>query len=250
MRIDYPQSSQEDQLQALWKQAFGDEADFLELFFYRVFSPDRCRCVSIDGRVAAALYWLDCRCDGRPMAYLYAVATEDGFRRRGLCRVLMEDTHRLLQSLGYSGSLLVPGSRELRKMYARMGYSDATAIREFECEAGPAAALEEITPAQYARLRREMLPARGVIQEGENLTFLGGLTRFYRGSGFIVCAAKEEGRLFAPELLGSSDAAPGIAAALGCGRGTFRTPGSGTPFAMYLPLSDAPAPEYFAFAFD
>lgn len=250
MRIDYPRSIQEDQLRALWQQAFGDEEDFLELFFIRVFSPDRCRCVSIDGRVAAALYWLDCRCDGRPMAYIYAVATAKEFRHRGLCARLMEDTHALLRELGYCGCLLVPGSKQLRQMYAAMGYENATQLRQFDCAAGEAAVLEEISAPEYARLRREMLPEGGVIQEGESLIFLAGLVKFFRGSDFIVCAAREDGRLFVPELLGNADAAPRIAAALGCSAGTFRTPGEGTDFAMYRPLSDAPAPAYFAFAFD
>jgi hypothetical protein len=56
-------------------------------------------------------------------------------------------------------------------------------------------------------------------------------------------------KLLGLELLGNTDAAPGIVAALGCKEGRFRIPG-GTPFAMYRPLSDISAPTYFGLAFD
>ena len=61
----------------------------------------------------------------------------------------------------------------------------------------------------------------------------------------------EEESLFCPELLGNAGVAPGLLLALGLGFGTFRTPGEGKPFAMFLPLSDdAVTPGYFGFAFD
>lgn len=251
MRIDYPLQEQLPALRALWKEAFGDNDAYLDLFFDCVFSPDRCRCVTLEGQPAAALYWLDCRCDGRPMAYLYAVATGKKHRGQGLCRALLADTHSLLAELGYAGCILVPGEADLFEMYAGMGYQTATTIREFDCRAGEErAALREIGAEEYARLRRQYLKDGGVVQEGENLSFLAALARFYAGEDFLLCAAAEDGRLFAAELLGSADAAPGILTALGYPDGTFRTPGGEKPFAMYHPLSDAPAPRYFGFAFD
>lgn len=251
MKIDYPTQEQTSQLRALWQEAFGDEDAFLGLFFDQVFSPDRCRCITLDGDVAAALYWLDCRCRDLPLAYIYAVATGADHRGEGLCRALMADTHALLHQLGYTGCLLVPGEASLFEMYAGMGYQNCSPIREFSCKAGENSVhMEQIPPEEFAALRRTFLPEGGVVQEGDNLEFLSRLTRFYRGDGFLLCCAPEDDRLFAAELLGNADAAGGILAALGFEKGTFRIPGEGRPFAMYHPLSDAPAPEYFAFAFD
>lgn len=251
MRIDYPAEGQLPQLRRLWQEAFGDDDDFLDLFFDDIYASDRCRCVTIEDSVAAALYWLDCRCYGRPIAYLYAVATGKKHRGRGLCRALMADTHRILKDLGYAGCVLVPGELPLFEMYGSMGYAPCGTIREFSREAGvERAALRALTPEEYAAARREYLAPGAVIQEGQNLTFLAKLAKFYAGEDFLLCAADRGEELFGMELLGNADAAPGILAALGKERGAFRTPGSDREFAMYHPLSDAPAPNYLGFAFD
>ena len=81
-------------LRQLWQEAFGDDDAFLELFYTFGFAPDRCRCVTVDGKVAAALYWFDCQYQGRPLAYLYGVATRKAFRGKGLCRAVAETTHQ------------------------------------------------------------------------------------------------------------------------------------------------------------
>ena len=56
------------QLKALWKEAFGDPDSWIDSFFAAAFSPERCRCVVKDGQTAAALYWLDCTCNGKKLA--------------------------------------------------------------------------------------------------------------------------------------------------------------------------------------
>ena len=106
MKIDYPAQSQINDLRALWKQAFGDEDAFIDLFFNNGFSPDRCRCVTVDGKLAGALYWFDCSFQGHPMAYLYGVATDKSFRGKGICRALTENAHAHLKYLGYDGAVL------------------------------------------------------------------------------------------------------------------------------------------------
>lgn len=251
MRIDYPVEDQLPQLRRLWQEAFGDGEAFLDLFFHIVFSPDRCRCVTVEDSVAAALYWLDCRCQDRPIAYLYAVATGKKHRGQGLCRALMADTHRLLAELGYAGTVLVPGELPLFEMYGSMGYGPCSTIREFTREAGRSRAeLRELSAEEFAALRRQYLPAGAVIQEGENLTFLAGLAKFYGGLDFLLCAADGPEGLTGLELLGNADAAPDILAALGKASGTFRSPGPGREFAMYRPLTAGLMPTYFGFAFD
>ena len=87
MTIDAPNVEQTAWLRRLWKEAFGDSDAFLDRFFTIAYSPDRCRCVTADGRVTAALYWFDCDCQGEKLAYLYAVATAQDCRGRGLCRM-------------------------------------------------------------------------------------------------------------------------------------------------------------------
>ena len=252
MKIDFPAPGQVPLLRALWKDAFGDSDAFLDSFFTTAFSPTRCRCVTVGRDVAAALYWFDVSCEGQKMAYLYAVATAPAYREQGLCRALMGDTQAHLALRGYEGALLVPEGENLSRMYRGLGYGGCTAIREFVCAAGQEpAALHRIDREEYARLRREFLPQGGVVQEGENLLFLETQAQFYKGMDFLAALVPGEDTLTCPELLGNADAAPGILLALGIPYGTFRTPGMGKPYAMFLPLTEeAVTPRYFGLAFD
>lgn len=249
MSIDYPLPSQTDALRALWSEAFRDEDAFLDIFYTHGFNFDRCRCITLDGQVVAALYWFDCSLAGRPVAYLYGVATAKNHQGKGLCRSLLENTHKHLKYLGYDGAILVPEGEKLFRMYEKMGYRVCSSVMEFTCEADlEPVSLRRIDGEEYCRLRREYLPENGVIQEGDGIVFLQNTARFYAGEDFVVAVSRNEP--FIPELLGNSQTAPGILTALHMAKGRFRTPGDGISFAMYHPLSDLPAPDYFGLAFD
>ncbi len=251
MRIDYPAPEQEGQLRELWQLAFGDSEASIGSFFATGYTRSSCRCVTIDGQAAAALYWFDAQYDGQKFAYLYAVATHPSYRHQGLCRELMEDTHALLTGLGYDGALLMPAAQPLRRMYAGLGYQECCTVSEFRCEAGAAVPIQRVDAREYAQLRRGFLPQGGVIQEGRNLTYLEAYAALYAGENFLLAAAPDGAELQGIELLGDQTAAPGLLGALGYAQGSFRTPGGDIPFAMFCPLkAGAKAPKYFGLAFD
>lgn len=251
MKPDYPACGQVPQLKKLWQLAFGDSPDFIDLFFTTAYAPTRCRCLTVGGHPASVLYWLDCSCRGAKMAYLYAVATHPDHQGRGLCRMLMEDTHQLLQTQGYTASLLVPGEPGLRKMYAKMGYAGFGGIREFSAAAGRnPVPIRQLSREEYAALRRAYLPPNSVLQENGHLAYLETFAQFYAGEDFLLSASAAGDSLHGLELLGDPSTAPGILAALGLEEGSFRTPGA-DPFAMYRPLSPrSQPPAYFGLALD
>ena len=252
MKIDYPLPTQYEELVNLWQEAFGDTREFIGGFFRTAFSPARCRCVSIDGQVAAALYWMDLRLRQHRYAYIYAVAVAKASRGQGLCARLMADTREVLALRGYDGALLVPQDEGLRKMYGKMGYRDCTQVSEFPAvnSASPLP-LERIDRDSYHRLRRELLPEGSTLEEPESIAFLQTHMEFWSGPGLLLAANITDGTLWSPEYLGDSAAAPDVLAALNCREGHFRTPGEGFPFAMFLPLAaDAPWPKHLALCFD
>lgn len=252
MEIDRPSQAQIPQLLALWKAAFGSHNGFWELFLGSGFSPERCRCITLEDQVAASLCWFDCSCQGQRIAYVYAVVTHPGYRGKGLCRELMTQVHTALAALGYQAVLLVPAEEALRSMYRKLGYRDCTSVSEFLCTAA-----EKGCPArsvgleEYQQLRRTFLPEKGVLQEGENLDFLAAQAQLFAGEDFLLAAYLEKDTLQGMELLGNRAAAPGIVHSLGCKAGRFRTPGDTIPFAMIHTLTEAAVqPGYFGFAFD
>ena len=244
MNLDHPTLAQIPQLRQLWKEAFGDTDTFLDHFYTKAFSPDRCLCATIDRDVAAMAYWFDCE----EYAYIYAVATAKQHRGKGISHALMARIHQILTDRGYAGCILVPGEESLRRFYAGMGYENCGGVEEFDAAASAPLPLRKLDMEEYAALRRKYLPAGGVVQEGVNLDFLSCWAHFYAAPNALVAAIWEEGKLMVLDLLGDKQAAGGIVAALGEQTGWFRCPGE-KPFAMHKPLNSHTPPKYFAFCF-
>lgn len=236
---------------ALWQQAFGDSEAFIEGFFRTGFSPERCRFLEKDGALAAILYWFECQWDGKKVAYIYAVATERNFRGQGLCRQLMEDTHRHLRCLGYAGATLVPGDAGLFQMYEKLGYRGFCPM-EHKCllSGGQPVEVRCISPEQYAALAKEYLPVGSVVPGAEMLSFYATYGQFYAIDGGCFCAAREEDTVYIQEFLGDAGVLPGIGAALGVEKIQVRLPVGDKPFAMYHSFTDGALPEYLGIALD
>ena len=240
MHIDKPTPGDIPDLRRIWQEAFGDSDAFLDGFFETGFHPERCRCLRLGQRVAAALYWFDCRLGQKRLAYIYAVATEKASRGRGLCRSLTQDTHRHLQSLGYHGWLLVPANEKLFSMYEAMGYRPFCPMQWVEVEATKATSLRQLTAAEYEERRAQLLPEKGIEQEG--MDYLAGFSRFYAGEGSLLCVSHGEDGIWVQEHLGDREELGGAIAALGAEKAQVHLPG-GSPYAMFYgggeDLSDA-----------
>lgn len=252
MTFEHPGKDQIPQLIRLWKEVFGEYDGFWELFLDTAFSPDHCRCITKDGQVMAGLYWFDCSCEGDKIAYIYAVVTDPRHRGKGLCRKLMADVHDLLKDRGYDSVMLVPADEDLRIMYRKMGYEDCTRISSLTCTAGEfPVEVRNIDIAEYATLRRKLLPEKAVLQEGVQLPFLAAQAQLFTGEDFLLAAWLNGENLHGMELLGNTTTAPGILRSLGCEKGVFQIPGDEKPFAMIYKLHEqAVIPEYFGFSFD
>ena len=252
MNADYPTQAQVTGLRKLWKEAFADTDAFLDAFFETAFSTRRCRCI-VDGReILAALYWFEVRCAERRFAYLYAVATAEQYRGRGLFSVLLADTKRILTAQGFDGILLVPENDSLGRMYEKFGFFPCTTLRTRTAEAGVEPAdFREIGPGEFARLRRMLLPAGSILQEGADLELLASQCRFWKGEKWLAVGRISGQKLVCQEFLGDETAIPGLLRALDVSCGSFRMPGDGESFAYLLPLREnCLLPGYFALALD
>jgi len=252
MNADYPRTHQISMLRRLWKEAFGDSDVFLDAFFAWGFSPRRCRCITDNGEVLSALYWFEVTYRQQRFAYLYAVATAAAQRGKGLFSTLLADTKKVLTAEGFDGILLVPETERLGRMYERFGFSACTAVDRHSVAAGEAAAaVREIGADEYSKLRRGMIPAGGVLQEGALLDFLASQCHFWTGEGWLAAGQVYDGKLVCQEFLGDKKAMAGLVRALDVAEGSFRTPGKAQPFAWILPLRTCiERPDYFALALD
>ncbi len=243
MTIEFrpPRPGEEPRLRDLFTEAFGD-AGFTALFFSKGYSPDRCL-AAFDESLLGALHWFDCTLDGKKAAYIYGIAAFQSCRGRGIGSQLIRAALDDLKKQGYEASFLVPAEESLFGYYERFGFRRIGTIREQEIPAGTPLPIRELTAGEYAALRRTMLPAYSLIQEGPCLDLLGGYASFYAAEHAI--AAVSESMVW--ELLGDETQAPGLIAALGLTTATVRTPGPGRPFAMG---TCADGPIYLGLALD
>lgn len=240
-----------DALRCLWQQAFGDTDAFIDGFFRVGFSRERCRFIEREGKVAAALYWFDCRWENKKVAYIYGVATDKAFRGQGLCRQLMADTHRHLQAAGYEGAALVPAEAGLAQMYGKMGYRGFCPMESKRILPGTAVTVEEISSADFAQLRTARLPKGSILQGQDSVMFYATYGKFYRCGDALFCAARENDTLYIQEFLGDPESLPGIVAALGCSAAQVRLSGGDRMFAMYRSFtSEDTLPAYLGLALD
>ena len=229
---------------ALWAAVFGDDG-WIDSFFRTAFREENTLAIFREGQLAAGLAWMQTSCQGRKLAYLYAVATAPEYRHQGLCRELMANAQETLAARGYAGSVLVPADDGLRRMYAAMGYRNFGGVENLTLPAGASVPLWEVTPEEYAALRRKYLPVGGIVQEDGAIEYLAESAKLYAGNGFLLTATEDEPM----ELLGDASQAAGILGALEKDRGVFRLPGT-APFAMFRPIcDDSWTPAYFGLDF-
>ena len=254
MRISAPRVKFSPSVRALWEEAFGNIDGFLDKFESYGYDAEKFRAVTLDGEIVSGHYIFDCEYDGGRVAYIYGVATKAEHRGKGYSTALLEDTHRYLKEEGYAGAILVPASPSLFAFYERLGYEKCTYVTEISVTAsGNACPLYQVNAREYMARRAELLPRGAVLQDtGMMLDYIASDNEFFVGDGFILAAREcvfDDGErgIFASELLGDTDRAGDILAALGCSRGIFRTVGDEKPFSSYLSLDGAPAPTWFAF---
>ena len=253
MIIDKPRIEDLPILCSLWEESFGDGEDFFNMFVRTAFSTERSRCIFMDGRVVASLYWFDCSYPKGKLAYLYAISTTEKYRGRGLCRALMEDTHNHLRELGYVGAVLVPSTASLFAFYEKLGYSVCSEISEIKAEASDTICdIRSIDKEEYVLCRSMLLPQNGVVQDKENINFLKEQYDLYKGKDFLMAATKKNGTLYCTEFLGNTTVFPSVLKSLRVDEGVFRCVGKERQFAMYHPLTEngRVSPEYFGLAFD
>lgn len=250
MEYRNPTQSEVSQLRLLWLEAFGEA--YLNEYFDTAFSPARCFCAVEGGEVLSVIHWMDCVYPGGRLAYLYAIATRQDSRGKGIFRRLLDGTHAVLARQGYAGALLYPAEEELAAMYAKLGYVHSEPIREWTAQAaGEGMPLREISALEYGALRLRYLPEHAVQHTLPAFRFLGEIAQCWQGDGVLLAGIRTGETLEGLELLGESGKVPAVLAGLGCREGTFRAPGTGKPFAMFRPLTGGAAElGYFGLAYD
>lgn len=249
MIIRHPETKDVCPLKKLWKETFNDSENFIDSFFNISYSENRSMIVEKDGKITSMLFWFDCNFKGNKVAYIYAVATSQDFRKQGLCNSLMEALHSHLKASDYVGACLVPASDNLFNFYAKMGYIKC--IYNSELTVMPTEGkldIKKVSAEEYIKLRKDFLPLNAITQN--DIDFLNLQVEFFKGKDFVFSSRKENNELFVPEFWGNKNIQPIIVFCQNAKKGIFRSYGTEKPFAMFLPFNETELPEYLDFAYD
>ncbi len=186
-------------LAALWGEAFGDRPDAVSRF-YEAFPDCLCYVAEADGQVVSMVHALpQTLSPDVPAAYIYAVATAQTHRGRGLCRALMAFAEADLKQQGFACTALTPGEESLFRFYEKLGYETAFFRNRTAFPGGTA-----ISAAAYARLREQLLTVPHIVCSLPTLEYAAntyGLT-FWRTATGIAAAGETYTAEVLPEDVG------------------------------------------------
>jgi len=114
----------------LWMAAFGDDEPFVDSFLIRYYSRRRALTAACGGRTVAMLHALPFDSALGRTTYIYGVATDPAFRRRGLAAQLMRTAMEAADARGDDAVVLIPDPEKpwLREFYERFGFSGAVPV--------------------------------------------------------------------------------------------------------------------------
>jgi GNAT superfamily N-acetyltransferase len=116
-------------LAVLWNKVFGDDEDYIKLFFKDAYYDCECFAEIVDDEVVSAFYLLGCiiKLDGKIYngRYLYAAATLPEYRGKGLMAKLIGEAEAYLKAQNIDFIALVPADDGLYDYYGRFGFKEA-----------------------------------------------------------------------------------------------------------------------------
>lgn len=155
MRIT-PSPAYLTQLHTLWKDVFGDEDGYIDLFFAHAFPESHPFAVIEQGEIRSVLYLLDCRLQAGKRQYngyyLYAAATKPPYRGKGLMRSLIEEAKSYMHESNKDFIVLVPASEPLYGYYEKFGFATKLYRWAGTLQGTGQAVPDPITNAHYASL--------------------------------------------------------------------------------------------------
>lgn len=121
-------SNQVDELKKLWIDTFGDTKEYVNAFFDKFYSPDNVIVYKENGKIVSSLYMIDycLKYEDKyyKIMYLYALATDNEYRGKGIMSMLIDKADKIMHNKGYAGAFLIPAEESLYDYYGRFGFTD------------------------------------------------------------------------------------------------------------------------------
>ncbi|MGN0448649.1 MAG: GNAT family N-acetyltransferase [Acutalibacteraceae bacterium] len=126
------------ELISLWQDVFGDERAYIELLFKKEYKGFDIFAHFESGQIVSVLYLLSAEIfiDGTAYKgkYLYAAATKENFRKKGLMEKLIKDAQCFCKKENLDFISLVPANEKLYDYYGKLGFTASMYRYTLSCE--------------------------------------------------------------------------------------------------------------------
>ena len=241
--IRFAQIKDKNKIIKLWHNVFGDDEKSIE-YFFGLYYGDMIIYEEKE-EIAAMLTMLPVTLENKKGRYIYAVATDERYRCRGLSTMLLNYANKYIKENGEYFSVLVPAEENLFAFYEKRGYTTVECIEKCRYDAlSPIETeIEEIAAEEYKKQRKEILRDYFPIEWGAEE--LENICRMYNGQfcllkeyGAVIFCYKYRDILIIKEACCDKKYADNIAAAaaywFGCRKVQITLKGK-QPFAMVYP---------------
>jgi len=244
----------ENDLRSLWKTVFGDEDEYISLFFDNYFNETEAFGAIENEKLIAMLFLLPMKVRAGESSfdakYIYAVATDPEYRGRGVSTKLLDKTHEYLKREGTDLSILVPASGSLFEFYSKRGFRTDFSIDLIDWNRkqpsdSTADLVRESSLASLKHMRDEYFSKcslyceydeKGLSYREKETLFLGGKVLTFTDNkplGYAVCIPQKDHVLIKESTFGNDERAfASIADYFKRDKLKIRTSGSKIPFAM------------------
>ncbi|MCD8239126.1 MAG: GNAT family N-acetyltransferase [Clostridiales bacterium] len=233
----------------LFNICFPGEEDFAEYFFKYWYSFENTLVDEENGVIRGLAMMYPYYIEGvGEVTYLYSVGTSPEFRGRGVCKGILEYSHKIDLEKGRKASILIPGGKDLFDFYKKLGYEVSSCIDEREftvLSENTSFKLKECTPKELEAFYKSHFKGRKAVRRNEKYfydqiklfnSFGGECLGLYDSDkllsyGFYSC---ENGVLKFDEILGENCdvLASEVLKKNGLSRCKGRTDGSSVPIGM------------------
>ncbi len=159
-------------LKRLWADTFGDNDEYIGLLFDCGHTPSECFAEIIGDEVVSVLYLLagKIKADGREFEgrYLYAAATAQNHRRKGLMEKLIKESQEYVRENGLSFISLVPANEGLYNYYSKFDFEPLMYnYHALSDDIGLGFKGEIISPEDYIDLRNKLTDSAFTFNDKE-----------------------------------------------------------------------------------
>ena len=188
--IEFAQQKDIEEIKRLWHTVFGDSKEDIGDYLAKYLD-----CVLLyrkDRRVVGMLSMLSVSLKEKKGRYIYAVATDEDARGKGISTKLLEYANRYIKENGECFSLLVPAQASLFEFYGKRGYKPVYSVRQIEHEkegfGSSDLEVKKISPEKLFLMRRRYFADRNFVEW--SVDELEYIWRMYNGGFFEIKGKK------------------------------------------------------------